>query len=93
MTGGLRDYLNPWDFYDVLGPGQTLPKDKVIDLANDILSVIAHYSPTGAPPYDVNFDRGYSPGPNPWNITGPDGVIDLANDILGVINQYLHNCN
>ena len=90
--GGLRDPLNGWDFYDVLGPGAALPIDGVIDLPNDILGVIQHHSPTGAPPYDVQFDRGPSSGPNPWNMTAPDGVIDLPNDILGVILQFGHDC-
>ena len=83
--GGLRDHLNPWDFYDVNGDG-------VIDLFNDILGVIFHYSLDGGPPYDVNFDRGPSAGPNPWNMTAPDGVIDLFTDILGVIQQHGHSC-
>ena len=90
--GGQRDPHNPWDFYDVLGPGAALPKDKIIDLPNDILGVIQHFAPTGAAPYDVQFDRGPSSGPNPWNMTAPDGVIDLPNDILGVINQFNHSC-
>ena len=95
--GGQRHYLNPWDFYDVLGPGAALPVDQVIDLPNDILGVILHFSPQGAPPYDVQFDRGPATaaaggGPNPWNMTAPDGVIDLPNDILGVILQFQHNC-
>ena len=90
--GGLRNPHNPHDFYDVLGPGAALPKDKVIDLPNDILGVIQHFSPAGAPPYDVQFDRGPSSGPNPWNMTAPDGVIDLPNDILGVIQQFDHDC-
>ena len=85
VPGGLRDFTNPWDFYDVNGDG-------VIDLPNDILGVIQHYSPQGAAPYDVLFDRGPSPGPNPWNMTAPDGVIDLPNDILGVIMQFEHSC-
>ncbi|MCH7698569.1 MAG: hypothetical protein IH865_06505 [Chloroflexi bacterium] len=90
--GGLRDYKNPNDFYDVLGGGGG-PPDQIIDLTNDIFEVIQHYAPTGTePPYDVNFDRGPSAGPNPWNMTAPDGVIDLTNDILGVILQYLHDC-
>ncbi len=93
-TGGKRDPLNPWDFYDVLGPGAALPTDGVIDLANDILGVIQHFAPLsgGAPPYDVRFDRGPQIGPNTWNMSAPDGVIDLANDILGVILQFSHNC-
>ena len=89
--GGLRDSLNPNDFYDVLGGGGG-PPDQIIDLPNDILGVILHFSPQGQPPYDVVFDRGPSTGPDPWNMTAPDGVIDLPNDILGVILQFNHNC-
>ncbi len=92
VTGGLRDPLNPWDFYDVAGPGGVPVPDGVIDLPNDILGVIQHYSPSGAPPYDVQYDRGPSTGPNTWNMTAPDGKIDLFNDINGVIGQYDHDC-
>ena len=84
--GGLRDYLNPNDHYDVNA-------DQIIDLTNDVLGVIQHYAPLGTEPeYDVAFDRGPTAGPNVWNMTAPDGVIDLTNDILGVIQQYLHSC-
>ena len=83
--GGMRDYLNPNDFYDINGDG-------IIDLFNDVLGVINHYSLDGSPPYDANFDRGPSAGPNPWNMTAPDGVIDLFTDILGVIQQHGHAC-
>jgi hypothetical protein len=93
MLGGERDPLNGNDFYDVLGPNMSPVKDQAIDLPNDILGVIQHYAPQGAPPYDVTFDRGPWSGSNSWNDTQPpDGVTDLANDILGVIMQYLHNC-
>ena len=90
--GDRRDYKNPWDFYDVLGPGVVLPIDGVIDLPNDILGVVQHFAPTGAAPYDVQFDRGPQTGQNVWNISGPDGVIDLPNDIIGVILQFNHSC-
>ena len=90
--GGLRHYKNPWDFYDVLGPGASLPKDGIIDLPNDILSVIAHFSPSGSAPYDAAFDRGPQIGANVWNMSAPDGVIDLPNDVLGVILQFGHDC-
>ena len=89
--GGLRDYLNPWDFYDVAGLSGPTP-DGVIDLLFDVLGVIQHYSPTRAPPYDAHYDRGPTAGPNAWNMTAPDGVIDLLNDILGVIAQHGHDC-
>ena len=94
-TGGQRDSLNPWDFYDVAGsplPPQNGAPDGVVDLPNDILGVIQHH-PAGTLGYDVQFDRGTWTGPNSWNDTqGPDGVIDLPNDILGVILQFQHNC-
>ena len=90
--GGLRDSLNPNDYYDVYGPGQSLTLDGVIDLPNDILGVILHFSPQGQPPYDVRFDRGVQIGVNHWQRAAPDGVIDLPNDILGVILQFQHNC-
>ena len=90
--GGLRNPHNPWDFYDVRGPGQSLITDGLIDLPNDILSVILGFSPQGLPPYDESLDRGVSSGPYAWNMTAPDGVIDLPNDILGVILQFDHNC-
>ncbi len=89
--GGGRDPLNPWDFYDVSGPSGEVP-DGTIDLANDILGVIQHFSPTGVAPYDASFDRGPSIGPHPWNMTSPDGAIDLQNDILGVLLQFRHSC-
>ena len=79
--GGGRDWEDPYDWYDV-------NQDGVIDLLVDILGVITHYAPGGAPPYDIVFDRGPTTGPNAWNMTVPDGVIDLLIDILGVIQQY-----
>ncbi len=92
--GGGRNWLDPNDYYDVYGGGQTLVRDGVIDLPNDILGVIQHFAPLpgGAPPYDVRFDRGPQIGPNVWNMGPPDGVIDLPNDILGVIQQFQHDC-
>ena len=82
-AGAYRNPLDSEDYYDV-----SIPKDGVIDLSNDISGVIDHYSPVGAPPYDVYYDRGPSIGPFFYNHGPRDGVIDLANDILSVINQY-----
>jgi len=92
LEGGLRDFQYPWDYYDVLGPNLSPTRDGVIDLANDILGVILHYSPTGASPYDVRYDRGPIFGSDHWERLGPDSVIDLPNDILGVILQFGHDC-
>ena len=90
--GGQRNYLNPHDYFDVLGPFGSLTLDGVIDLPNDILGVILRFSPQGAPPYDVRFDRGPQIGANHWQRAAPDGVIDLPNDILGIILQFGHDC-
>ena len=86
LQGGGRDWLDPYDFYDVNGDG-------VVDLFNDILGVISHYSLDGNPPYEAAYDRGPTTGPNAWNMTEPDGIIDLFTDILGVIAQHSTNCN
>ena len=92
LLGGDRDWLNPWDFYDVAGPGGVPIPDGVIDLPNDILGVINHQGSAPGPPYDVQYDRGPAAGPS-WNdTTPPDGVIDLPNDILGVIAQFNASC-
>ena len=96
---GRRDPYNGNDYYDV-----SVPRDGVIDLSNDILGVIQHYSPGGyvslTPDVlggipDVttvdNFDRPPTMTNSlggTWNRGSPDGVIDLSNDILGVILQY-----
>ncbi len=81
---GLRDPFNRYDYYDV-----SVPKDGVIDLANDILGVITHFSPGGYVGF-VNWDRppAMLGSDNSHNRGAPDGVIDLANDILGVILQF-----
>ncbi len=91
--GGDRDWLNPWDFYDVAGPGGSEEPDGVIDLPNDYMAVAAHFSPSGDPPYDVKYDRGAWGTGGSWDDTqGPDGVIDLPNDLLGVMQQIGHSC-
>jgi len=91
--GGDRNFVNPWDFYDVAGPGGADVPDGVVDQANDYMQVVAHYSPQGQSPYDAHYDRGpLTPGGSWKDTLGPDGVIDLANDILGVAQQIGHDC-
>ena len=95
VQGGYRDWLNPWDFYDVAGPGGPAVPDGVVDLPNDYMQVAAHYAPGGYPPNQgyEHYDRGLAgPGGSWVNTQPPDGVIDLPNDILGVIQQFQHSC-
>ena len=91
MLGGLRDYLNPHDFFDVSGDGH-------IDVLNDLLPVIVAFLQGPLDPggpglnYTAAKDRGALVGANSWNRAGPDGHIDILNDILPVILQWNHSC-
>ena len=92
-TGGLRNPLNQWDYFDVNG-------DKHIDVPNDLLPVILAYlqgplDPGGPGPlYTAAKDRGPAKtgAQFAWQRTGPDGHIDVPNDLLPIILQYLHTC-
>ncbi len=84
-TGGRRDPLNRWDFYDING-------DRTVDVPNDILQVLLRFSANPSVPYAPIYDRGSAVGPNVWNRNGPDGTIDVPNDILPAIFQFLHDC-
>ena len=92
--GGDRDWLNPWDFYDVAGPGGSNVPDGVGDLPNDSMQVAAHYAPLGYPPNQgyEQYDRGPAAGLSWVDTQPPDGVIDLPNDLLGLIQQFGHSC-
>ena len=93
VSGGLRDWQNQWDFYDVNG-------DRAIDVPNDILQVILAYlqGPNDiggpGPNYSPAKDRGpaVAGAQFAWQRTGPDGFIDVPNDLLPAILQYLHDC-
>ncbi|MEX2159439.1 MAG: flexitail domain-containing putative surface protein [Dehalococcoidia bacterium] len=92
--GGMRNPLDPWDFYDTDGGG-------AVDLFSDILGVANLYGadvgddgPTEPDGYDPKFDR--SPpaaGAEQWQMGAPDGGIDLLTDIFGVMLQFGHTCN
>ena len=98
--GGRRDPVNFWDFYDV-----SWPRDKKIDLMNDIFGVAFRFGATGnpggdpltvpppAPAYHTAFDRGgVIPEGDPWDLLPANGNIDLMNDIFGVAFSFGHNC-
>ena len=93
VSGGLRDWTNKWDFFDVNG-------DHTIDVPNDLLPVILAYQqgpndPGGPGPlYSEAKDRGpaIAGAQFAWQRTAPDGSIDVPNDLLPIILQYFHDC-
>ncbi len=95
MSGGLRDFSNPYDYFNPTGDG----KNRI----DDVLAVIGRYFASGdpsgplhtvppAPPaYHANFDRAPL-GPDVWDLTQGDGQI-LLPDILAIVKQYFHDCS
>ncbi|MDZ4277743.1 MAG: flexitail domain-containing putative surface protein [Dehalococcoidia bacterium] len=85
VTGGRRDPMNPWDFYDT-------DNNQVVDLFIDIFGVAGQFGSTAQLP---KLDRGapLNGSKGAWNIHGPDKTIDLFNDIFGVANQFGHDCS
>lgn len=88
MLGGRRDYLNPYDFYDIDG-------NKQIDLFIDIFGVAGAFGLTPSDGgYDPALDRSPPPpGAETWAMGPPDGLVDLFNDIFGVAFQFGHDCS
>jgi hypothetical protein len=83
-SGGLRDYLNPWDYFNPTHDGQIR--------IDDVLAVASRYGKaTGDPTYSIDYDRAYI-GPNNWNLGPPNGAITIA-DVLSSIRQYNHDCS
>ena len=96
VTGGRRDPLDFWDFFD---PN----RDRTVSLG-DFLAVLARFNSVGdagidplspvplAPAYHTRYDRtGAPPGANPWQAGPPDGSIGLT-DFLALLAQFGHTC-
>jgi len=82
-TGGRRDALNPWDFFDLTGD-----KKHRID---DVLAVIdSYYIDDGAADYVMGADRTLL-GPGFWNLGPPNGLVRV-DDILSNVKLYFHDC-
>jgi phosphodiesterase/alkaline phosphatase D-like protein len=96
-SGGLRDYLNPWDYFNP----EKIQTPHTQTVA-DILRVIRQYGKNdtdgnpGLPPYTPGYtpdtDRTNIPGGYPWSLGPPNGTQTVA-DILAAIRQYSHNCS
>jgi hypothetical protein len=84
--GGLRDYLNPWDYFN---PEKV--NTPVTQTVADILRVVNQYNKNmGNPAYTNTTDRMYV-GPNGWNLGAPNGT-QTVEDILAAVKQFNHNC-
>ena len=88
--GGRRSHTNPWDFYDTNG-------DRVVNIAQDILTVGAAFGPTSDPTVDRSPrpTEAEEPDPDkrdPWDLGPPDGEVNIVTDILGVALQFGHTC-
>jgi hypothetical protein len=82
-TGGRRDYLNPWDFFDPNGDG--------LHRNDDIVAVMQRYMTNeGGANYSAAYDRTLL-GPNYWNLGPPNGQIRL-DDIMIIRSLYYHDC-
>lgn len=94
-TGGLRDYLNPWDYFN--------PTHDGLNRVDDILEIVQQYfqdqyllSPpnppnTPNPDYTTDTDRTQST-PYQWSLGPPNGQ-QRVDDILHSVHQYFHDCS
>jgi hypothetical protein len=99
FSGGQRDPLDYWDFYDT--PDAANTRDKVVT-AGDISRVVRRFgaggdlsaSPLSPPPdtgYHSSFDRGGRAGAHTWNQAPADGSI-TASDVAAAVSQLGHSC-
>jgi hypothetical protein len=80
MSGGLRDYLNPYDYFN--------PTNDGLNRVDDILAVVGQY---GIDPGSASTDRSWL-GPDDWDLGAPDGLHRM-DDVLAIVKQYFHDCN
>jgi alpha-tubulin suppressor-like RCC1 family protein len=87
-SGGRRDYLNPWDYFNP----EKLSTPHTQTVA-DILKVISQFGKNqGNPAYTNTTDRTGILGGYPWSLGPADGMQTVA-DILAAIKQFTHNCS
>jgi hypothetical protein len=93
LSGGLRDYQNPYDYFNPTHDGR--------NRVDDILKVVQQYfkddndGNPGLPPYMANYnpDTDRTPlGPHVWNL-GIGNGLQRVDDILAIVKQYFHDCS
>jgi hypothetical protein len=83
QSGGLRNFLNPYDYFNPSGDGQ--------NRMDDVMLVLGQYFiDAGDPAYTESTDRTLI-GPDPWNLGPPDGR-QRVDDVVHALNQYFHDC-
>lgn len=83
MSGGQRNFLNPWDYWN--------PTHDGLNRIDDPLLVKNQYFiDQGEPGYNPDTDRTLV-GPNGWNAGPPDGK-QRVDDMLYALFQYYHDC-
>jgi hypothetical protein len=99
--GGLRDYLNFWDFFDTPA-GNPLLRDRRVTIA-DLTEVVSRFGSVGdagvdafsypppAPAYHTGYDRTLQAAGNPWETRAPDGRVTIL-DITLQVSQFGHTC-
>jgi len=78
-TGGLRDYLNQYDYFN--------PTNDGLNRVDDILRVVVDY---GIDPGKPSTDRSWI-GPDDWDLGIGDGLHRM-DDVLAIVKQYFHDC-
>jgi hypothetical protein len=95
LSGGLRDYLNPFDYWN--------PSHDGLNRIDDIQLVKNQYfhddndSTPGLPPYKAGYnpdmDRKDNPGSSEdWDVVRGDGQ-QRIDDVLLMVKQYFHDCS
>lgn len=85
VTGGDRDPVYFWDFFDVTGEAE-------VDLS-DTLVVLGKFGVNpGDPGYDPLDDRDATDGAKPWRSSFAGDGIDLT-DALVNLQQFGHTCS
>jgi hypothetical protein len=92
VTGGLRNALNPYDYFNPTHDDQ--------NRIDDVLAVVDQYfkDDNDATPGEIPYVPGYRPdtdrtfvGPNLWN-SGPPNGLQRIDDVVNAVHQYYHDC-
>jgi alpha-tubulin suppressor-like RCC1 family protein len=84
LTGGKRDLLNQWDYFNPSHDGQ--------NRIDDVLLVVdAYFIDAGNPAYNADTDRTLV-GPLAWNLGPPNGL-QRIDDVVNIVKQYFHDCS